>query len=103
MHPQVCPRFCFVAMFHVERLGALLLKQFFIWQTLRVKKKRSPLFRGKRFFLICHIAALGRLFFFMTPSQIQALSAIHDAQGRFLIEDGTVFQAYYFNSDAILK
>ena len=39
----------------------------------------------------------------MTPSQIQALSAIHDAQGRFLIEDGTVFQAYYFNSDAITK
>lgn len=27
----------------------------------------------------------------------------HDAQGRFLMEDGTVFQAYYFNGDAILK
>ena len=27
----------------------------------------------------------------------------HDAQGRFLMEDGTVFQAYYFNRDAILK
>ena len=26
----------------------------------------------------------------------------HDAQGRFLMEDGTVFQAYYFN-DATLK
>jgi len=26
----------------------------------------------------------------------------HDAQGRFIMEDGTVFQAYYFN-DATLK
>lgn len=25
----------------------------------------------------------------------------HDAQGRFLMEDGTVFQAYYFNDDTI--
>lgn len=27
----------------------------------------------------------------------------HDAQGRFIMEDGTVFQAYYFNEDKILK
>lgn len=27
----------------------------------------------------------------------------HDAQGRFLMEDGTVFQAYYFNDDTISK
>ena len=27
----------------------------------------------------------------------------HDAQGRFLMEDGTVFQAYYFNDDTTLK
>ena len=27
----------------------------------------------------------------------------HDARGRFLMEDGTVFQAYYFNEDKILK
>ena len=25
----------------------------------------------------------------------------HDAQGRFIMEDGTVFQAYYFNDDTI--
>lgn len=27
----------------------------------------------------------------------------HDAQGRFIMEDGTVFQAYYFNDDTISK
>ena len=27
----------------------------------------------------------------------------HDAKGRFIMEDGTVFQAYYFNEDKILK
>ena len=27
----------------------------------------------------------------------------HDAQGRFIMEDGTVFQAYYFNDDVVLK
>ena len=27
----------------------------------------------------------------------------HDAQGRFIIEDGTVFQAYYFSDDTISK
>lgn len=27
----------------------------------------------------------------------------HDAQGRFIMEGGTVFQAYYFNEDKILK
>lgn len=27
----------------------------------------------------------------------------HDAQGRFIMEDGTVFQAYYFSDDTISK
>ena len=27
----------------------------------------------------------------------------HDAQGRFIMEDGTVFQAYYFSDDTITK
>ena len=27
----------------------------------------------------------------------------HDEQGRFIMEDGTVFQAYYFNDDTISK
>ena len=27
----------------------------------------------------------------------------HDARGRFLMADGTVLQAYYFNEDKILK
>ena len=27
----------------------------------------------------------------------------HDAQGRFFMEDGTVFQAYYFSDDTISK
>ena len=29
MHPQVCPRFCFAAMFHVERFGRAAFKTVF--------------------------------------------------------------------------
>ena len=38
MHPQVCPRFCFVAMFHVERFGRAAFKTVFHFANCRFVK-----------------------------------------------------------------
>lgn len=56
MHPQVCPRFCFVAMFHVERFGRAAFKTVFHFANPKSKEKSSHLCLGASAFSLSVIS-----------------------------------------------